>query len=162
MVPLQCDQMASPLKINEMVEHALAIGASINVIPQSDDRVLSLNVDCGDDRLQRQRTAVDIANNDGAWGSRHCSWGGGNLRVYWNLGIYRPCFTNKPYYSTMPLINRPFVLVDLVFICTSDLHVANPKVARWSQRGFDSQSFRPCRLNPVGNAPSFLAPLELS
>ena len=54
MVPLQRDQVASPLKFDETVKHALAIRASIHVVPQSNDRVLGLKVDCGQDRLQGQ------------------------------------------------------------------------------------------------------------
>ena len=54
------DQAASLRQIDQHVEHALRVEASINVIAQRDDRVIWLRIDGGKDRGQ------------GVWSSRGC------------------------------------------------------------------------------------------
>lgn len=58
---------SAPLRqVDQHVENALGIHATINGVANGDDRVVGFRIDCEKDRSKGVRAAVDISDGDGA------------------------------------------------------------------------------------------------
>ena len=67
-IPQERQQAALPFELQHLVDHAPAVAAAVDVVPQRDDRVFRLRLNRGDQRAQCVGTAVNVADGNGASG----------------------------------------------------------------------------------------------